>query len=95
MSADTRVDIDDLLARLGRLPPDPSLAQLEPHVWRRIASQSPGESASWGWRASIIAVALAFGTLSGSAVAARAPSELAPFSTHAALAPSTLLGLSE
>jgi hypothetical protein len=95
MSTDTAASIDDLLARLERLPPDRSLAPLEPLVWRRIAAQSPGQSASWGWRASIVAVALAFGALSGSAVAARQPSELALFSTHAALAPSTLLGLSK
>lgn len=90
-------NMDEQLARLARVPPDRSLASLEPLVWARIAAKrsNGARSASWRWRASIAAAALAIGIAAGGAAAARPGNEFALFSAHAELAPSTLLGFAE
>ncbi|MGD9967307.1 MAG: hypothetical protein AB7T59_12350 [Hyphomonadaceae bacterium] len=90
-------NIDELLTRLGHIAPDRPLGQLEPLVWTRIAARRAGSthSESWRWRAPIAAVAFMIGAAAGGASAVRAPNELALFSTHAELAPSTLLGFAE
>lgn len=88
-------DIDELLTRLRHVPPDRALDRVEPLVWTRIAAKRSSPSVSWRWRASIAAAALAIGAAAGGAAGARPTSELALFSAHAELAPSTLLGFTE
>ncbi|GIK49856.1 MAG: hypothetical protein BroJett013_25530 [Alphaproteobacteria bacterium] len=93
----TIAKVDELLTRLRHVGPDRPLDQLEPLVWTRIAARrrNAAQPASWSWRASIAAAALAIGAAAGGAAAARPSSEFALFSAHAELAPSTLLGFTE
>ena len=85
-------DLDALLGAAAKRAPGYRLDQLEAHVWARISALrgSRGDGL-WGWRAATLATLLVIGVLSGGAISADAQAELSPFSTHATLAPSTLL----
>jgi len=86
--------IDDWLQELGAQTPDRSLQGLETRVWAAIGERQRAPSAMmlWGWRSATAAALLAYGLLAQGASLAQAPSEFDLFSSHAALAPSTLLG---
>jgi hypothetical protein len=86
--------LEDLLARLGKSPPDHALLGLETRVWARIAARAREMSpaALWGWRSAAAALLLTLGLVVGGATGAQAAADAGVFTTRAALAPSTLLG---
>jgi hypothetical protein len=86
--------LEELAAQLMTRPPEGPLTGLETRVWARIAARqrAPSSAAIWGWRSAAAALLVALGVIAGGAAAAHASSELALFSPHPALAPSTLLG---
>ena len=89
--------LDRLLARLKAQEADRRLDQIEPRVWARIAAsrgRGAGMAAQLQWRAAAVGLALTFGAAFGGVAAAARPDkapEMAIFSTHTALAPSTLI----
>jgi hypothetical protein len=85
-------DLDALLEALRRRA-DAPLDRLEPRVRARIANRrrTAASVGAWGWRAALVTAAAAAGAFAGIVAAAPHESELAPFSIHAELAPSTLL----
>ena len=86
-------NLEDLMAQLGKGPPDRALAGLEQRVWVRIAARQREASpvTLWGWRSATAALVLTLGLIVGG-VSAQASADAGIFSTRAALAPSTLLG---
>lgn len=83
--------IDKLLDEMRSVPPDRSLHQLEPLVWERISALQQG-NAIWRLRAVAAGALLSLGLIAGGQLAAASPaSDMAPFSVHSSLAPSTLL----
>lgn len=86
--------IDDWLKELGAKAPDRSLHGLETRVWAAIGERqrAPSSMMLWGWRSASAAALLAIGLLTQGASLAQAPPEFDLFSSHAPLAPSTLLG---
>lgn len=88
-------DLDRLMARLKGQPSDRTLQSLEPHVWQRIAARSTrgGIAGQLQWRVAAVGLSLSLGAAFGGAAAAGpgTPPEMAVFSVHAMLAPSTIL----
>lgn len=86
--------LEDLLAQLGKSPPDHALLELEQRVWARITGRAREMSpaALWGWRSAAAALLLTFGLIVGGATGAQASADAGIFTSRAALAPSTLLG---
>ena len=88
-------DLDRLLAQLKAQPFDRMLQSLEPQVWQRIASRTTrgGLASQRQWRVAAVGLSLALGAAFGGAAAAGpgTSSEMAVFSVHTVLAPSTLL----
>ncbi|HEX8568643.1 MAG TPA: hypothetical protein VF699_01790 [Caulobacteraceae bacterium] len=89
-------DLDDRLRRLAVSPPDRDLDLLEPAVWSRVSARRAERAEAAAVRpfaAAGVAGALVFGLVAGGlSLQPSESSELAVFSPHAALAPSTLLG---
>ena len=89
-------DLEERLRRLGAAPPDRDLADVEAAVWSRVAVRQAERAEAAAVRpfaAMGVAGALVVGLAAGGVVGEpRDSSELAVFSPHSALAPSTLLG---
>ena len=89
-------DFDERLRRLAVSPPDRDLDLLEPAVWSRVSARRAERAEAAAVRpfaAAGVAGALVLGLVAGGLeLDSSASSELAVFSPHAALAPSTLLG---
>ena len=90
-------DIDAALARLRQYPTDPRLQQIDAAVLTAVELQrrngAPLSGAVFGVAAG---VALTMGLLGAALPATESPSPaIAPFGVPPALAPSTLLGISE
>lgn len=87
--------LDRLLATLKAQHEDGRLASLEPRVWQRVAARTAagGPLGQLQWRAAAVGLSLSLGAAFGGAAAApaAAPAEMAVFSSHVALAPSTIL----
>ena len=88
--------LDELFDELRDPAPDRRLAVLEHHVWRQIKGSRRLDGFLQGSliRAAAVAVAVAVGATVGGMSAASAaanPSEIAVFSVHSTLAPSTIL----
>ena len=89
-------DLDQRLRRLCASPADRDLEPLEAAVWRRVSVRQAERAEAAAVRpfaAAGVAGALLLGLVAGGRDAGSpATSELAVFSAHSALAPSTLLG---
>lgn len=88
-------DLDRLMAQLRSQPSDRMLQSLEPQVWQRIGSRSArgGAAGQLQWRIAAVGLSLSLGAVFGGAAGAGpvTPSEMAVFSVHSNLAPSTIL----
>lgn len=88
-------ELDRLLAALKSQGLDRRLETVEARVWQRVAARGAPEGSPGllQWRAAAVGLSLSLGAAFGGAAAARPgePAEMAVFSSHAALAPSTLL----
>lgn len=88
--------LDDLLSELRAEPLDPRLNYIGTRVWSAVAQRSSpfaplvGHRARALWVGAALCVGLVSGAVSGAAAGAQGDS-IEVFSTHAALAPSTLL----
>lgn len=95
MLDESRSDLDRLLAQLKAQPSDRMLQSLEPHVWERIAAHATrgGVASQRQWRVAAVGLSLSLGAAFGGAAAAGpgTPPEMAVFSVHTMLAPSTIL----
>lgn len=87
-------DLENALSRLGQTEAGGMLDGLEARVWEHVAARqrAPSTSALWGWRSAAFVTLLAIGVIAGGAGMRSPRPELALFSSHVALAPSTLLG---
>lgn len=90
--------LDDLIGALKAHAPDRDLSQLEPAVWRQIATARPQRGSLGAFiplRTAAVAMSLIVGAAVGGASAATAaarPAETSVFAVNTHLAPSTLLG---
>lgn len=90
--------LDKALTRLAMLQPAEDLSGLERVVWARIDDQRQAGTVSLpkALRWSAVSVALAIGVTTGGAITAlsqaRPAGDVAVFSVHSHLSPSTLLG---
>lgn len=85
-------DLDRMLAAWSAHTMQADLSQVEPHVWARLRAQErPSASGILGFRAALIASVMIIGAIAGGAATTTAEPAIAPFATHAAYAPSTLL----
>jgi len=91
-------DLDHLLKRLAATPPDRRLDGLEARVWARIeARRTPAPSpvpslrSPLPWAAAALALFIGIATSMLVIPAPNIGSDMAAFSSHAPLAPSTLL----
>lgn len=88
-------ELDRLLTRLAQSPADHDLSQLEADVWTRIDAK--GKNTAFVWIRALPVTATSFALLMGFATAAVSTPprqtfhDMAVFSAHAPLAPSTLL----
>lgn len=86
-------DLAVQLRQLKAQPIDHALDALEPNVWQRVAACTARMPVVMlPWRAAAVGLSLSLGaTFGGAAAGPSEPDEMAVFSAHAALAPSTIL----